>query len=94
MAGSDSDCDVPPSDSECHEKKSFIQTDPDSVGSTRDVAKKNCFKSSIAKTLRLDIAPCIPARYVLLVVGFWTFTVDYTLRVNLSMAIIDMVSTL
>ena len=91
MAGSESDCDVPPSDSECHENKSFIQTDPDSA---RDTAKNSCFRSVIVKALRLDIVPCIPARYVLLVLGFLTFTVDYTLRINLSMAIIDMVSTL
>ena len=39
-----------------------------------------------------DRFPCIPARYVLAVMSFLGFVNVYALRVNLSMAIVDMVN--
>jgi ACS family sodium-dependent inorganic phosphate cotransporter-like MFS transporter 5 len=42
---------------------------------------------------RQDCCPCIPARYVLAVMGFLGFVNVYALRVNLSMAIIKMVNS-
>ena len=40
-----------------------------------------------------DCLPCIPVRYVLAFVSFLGFVNVYILRVNLSMAIIQMVDT-
>lgn len=39
-----------------------------------------------------DMCPCIPARYVLAIIGFLGFVNVYALRVNLSMAILEMVN--
>ena len=41
---------------------------------------------------RHDFFPCIPARYVLAIMGFLGFVNVYALRVNLSMAIVPMVN--
>lgn len=39
-----------------------------------------------------DCCPCLPARYILAVMSFFGFVIVYALRVNLSMAIVAMVS--
>ncbi len=65
------------------EKKQFISSDSEAVPNNI---------TQFQKLLKLQIAPSIPARYVLAIIGFFGFTIDYALRINLSMAIIDMVS--
>ena len=42
---------------------------------------------------RLSLAPCIPARYTLAVLSFLGFVNVYALRVNLSVAIVEMVNS-
>ncbi len=39
-----------------------------------------------------DVLPCLPARYVVVVITFWGFVNVYALRTNLSMAIVAMVN--
>ena len=54
-------------------------------------------KKQLNKTIRdlwhLDLFPCIPARYMLAIMGFLGFVNVYALRINLSMAIIAMVNS-
>jgi MFS family permease len=50
-------------------------------------------RSFLKLLLRKDCCPCIPARYVLAVMGFLGFMNVYALRANLSMAIIKMVNS-
>ena len=77
MSDTDNESDV--------EKKQFITSEDED--STSD--KYN----PLQKLLRLQIAPaCIRARYVLVIIGFIGLSIDYALRINLSMAIINMVS--
>lgn len=46
----------------------------------------------VTRVWRHDCLPCLPARYVLAVMGFLGFINVYTLRVNLSVAIVRMVN--
>ena len=40
-----------------------------------------------------DMLPCIPARYVIVIISFLGFVNVYALRINLSMAIVKMVNS-
>ena len=48
--------------------------------------------SGMGALWRRDLCPSIPARYVLAIIGFLGFVNVYALRVNLSMAIVEMVN--
>ena len=48
------------------------------------------WKGSINRLRSLDICPKIPARFVLAILGFLGLTNVYALRVNLSVAIVQM----
>ena len=54
---------------------------------------RESYWSGLKELWRQDCCPCIPARYILAIMGFWGFVNVYALRVNLSMAIIEMVNT-
>lgn len=49
--------------------------------------------AALKELWRTDCLPCIPARYVLAFITFFGFVNVYALRVNLSMAIVEMVNT-
>ena len=49
--------------------------------------------TSSARWWRFDCLPCIPARYVLAVVSCLGFVNVYALRVNLSVAIVQMANS-
>ena len=49
-------------------------------------------RGTVCSLWRRDLFPVMPARYVLAIMGFLGFFNVYTLRVNLSMAIVAMVN--
>lgn len=53
-----------------------------------EVAACNSWETAVCSSY--DWAPCIPARYILVVMGFIGLSLDYALRINLSIAIIGM----
>ena len=57
-----------------------------------DLSREN-YWSGLKELWHQDCCPCIPARYILAIMGFFGFVNVYALRVNLSMAIIEMVNT-
>ncbi len=55
--------------------------------------RKKQWNKTIRDLWHLDLFPCIPARYMLAIMGFLGFVNVYALRINLSMAIIAMVNS-
>ena len=49
-------------------------------------------RSRLARLLCVDCLPCVPARYILALVSCLGFVQVYALRVNLSVAIVQMVN--
>lgn len=71
------------------EKSKFIDINEDD-----EEQQSHTQHSSMMITLKgiicFNWAPCLPARYILMIIGFIGLALDYALRINLSIAIIDM----